>query len=108
MCKEKGYYCPTPGCGNMAFEPGHCSACGALLEEEEMTGTEDTIEGLTSLAGVQPRPEHIEEIRSKAAGILKEMDEEETKYGPGLRCPKCGGMLRHERLNGYRCIRGCQ
>lgn len=48
-----------------------------------------------------------EEPRQRAAEILKAMDEEETKYGPGLRCPKCGGMMIHERLRGYRCFRGC-
>ncbi len=50
----------------------------------------------------------VEEIRAKAAAILKAMDEEEQEYGPGLRCPKCGGMMAHYRLSGYRCIRGCQ
>lgn len=49
-----------------------------------------------------------EETRRRAAEILKEMDEEDHKYGPGLRCPKCGGMLVHYRMCGYRCQRGCQ
>jgi hypothetical protein len=50
----------------------------------------------------------VEEIRAKAAAILKEMDEEEVQHGPGLCCPKCGGQMAHYRLYGYRCIRGCQ
>lgn len=59
--------------------------------------------------GADPgREPTVEEIRQRAAAILKEMDEEETKHGPGLRCPKCGGLMVHYRLHGYRCLRGCQ
>ncbi len=49
-----------------------------------------------------------DQLREKAAKIIKEMEAEEAIYGPGLRCPVCGGMLVHERLTGYRCFRGCQ
>jgi tRNA(Ile2) C34 agmatinyltransferase TiaS len=51
-----------------------------------------------------------EEIRRRAARLLEEMDVtgiEERRYG-GLRCPKCGGVMMHTRLAGYRCVRGCQ
>ena len=47
-------------------------------------------------------------LKDKVAEILKAMDEEEPKQGPGLRCPKCGGRMAHSRLYGYQCIRGCQ
>lgn len=49
-----------------------------------------------------------EQTRARVAEILKEMEAEERQYGPGLRCPKCGGTMAHYRLCGYRCIRGCR
>lgn len=55
MCQEKEYYCPNPECGNMAFEPGLCSGCGATLEEVEMIGTEESLEGWPVSAGFAPR-----------------------------------------------------
>jgi hypothetical protein len=48
-----------------------------------------------------------EDLRQRAAKLVEELSKEECARGPGLRCSKCGGSLVHERLNGYRCIRGC-
>lgn len=97
MCEQKEYYCPNPDCNNMAFEPGLCSACGAELEEAEMVGTEDTIEGLTSLAGVgQPaKTPHSDRITELLAAVP-----------PAHVCPKCGAAMAHYRLWGYRCACG--
>jgi len=55
MCREVGYYCPNPDCGNMAFEPGVCSGCGADLEEEDMDEIEESLEGWPCSAGFAPR-----------------------------------------------------
>jgi hypothetical protein len=49
-----------------------------------------------------------EPTKAKVKELLDDIEKEGLYSHPGLRCPKCGGMLRHERLSGYRCIRGCQ
>lgn len=54
--------------------------------------------------GREPSPE---EVRKRVAELLAEIEAEESKYGPGLRCPKCGGQMAHYRLSGYQCMRGC-
>lgn len=95
MCKKKEYYCTNPDCETLYFEPGYCSACGAELEEVEMVGTEDTIEGLTSLAGVGQTP-HSKRIQELMDSMPK-----------GRECPKCGMSMVHYRLHGYQCPRGC-
>lgn len=51
---DKAFYCPSQDCGNMAFEPGVCSACGSNLEEEDMIGTDETLEGWPCRAGFAP------------------------------------------------------
>jgi len=48
-----------------------------------------------------------ENTKSKYAEILRQLDEEQQPPRSGLRCPKCGGVMAHYRLYGYRCIRGC-
>lgn len=49
-----------------------------------------------------------EPTRQTVKEILDQMEAEDVYRHPGLRCPKCGGMLAHYRLYGYRCMRGCQ
>lgn len=100
MCKQKEYYCPNPECGNMAFEPGLCSGCGAELEEAEMIGTEETVEGYPPSAGFAPRTPHSKAIDELLAELLAELP-------PGRNCPTCGGMMAHGRLRGYYCLAGC-
>ena len=55
----------------------------------------------------ESKPMTAEETRKRIAELMKEVESEEHRH-PGLRCPKCGCSMVHERLNGYRCIRGCQ
>lgn len=97
MCQEKEYYCPNPDCGNMAFEPGLCSGCGATLEECEMVGMEESLEGYPVSAGFAPRSPHSAAIDK----LLAELP-------PGRNCPTCGGMMVHSRLRGYQCFWGCR
>ncbi len=96
---SKEYYCPNPECDNMAFEPGVCSGCGSTLEEYEQ---------------FIPAGHYLVEdadgkrlVRKPTTPIGERVAELLASFPPGRNCPKCGGMMIHERLRGYRCFRGC-
>lgn len=57
MCEPKAFYCSNPDCGNVAFESGACSACGADLEEEDMLEVDESLEGWPCRAGFAPQLE---------------------------------------------------
>lgn len=106
--------CPTWGemCyfADLFFEPHEC-----LVQFRppalEYVNDHDFCLHLWRLVGAEvPRPPAlcVGYGRRAAGSVSRGVDELLASLPPGRKCPKCAGMMIHERLTGYRCFRGCQ